>query len=90
MHLGMEKLLKAHVVKSSRQHPPRIHDLLRLSELSGLVFTDKHRKFMASFQQYNLSGRYPDNTATMLPRAEAMTEMEQAQEVAQWLINQLN
>ena len=36
-HLAVEKMLKAHVVKTTNNHPPKIHNLVRLCELAELT-----------------------------------------------------
>ncbi len=35
-HLAVEKILKAHVTRQTREVPPRIHNLVRLAEMAGL------------------------------------------------------
>ena len=35
-HLAFEKALKAHICRQSRNHPPRIHNLVRLAEMAEL------------------------------------------------------
>jgi HEPN domain-containing protein len=88
-HLALEKLLKAHVCRTTRDLAPRIHTLLRLAERTDLSLSESQRVFLARFDQYQLEGRYPD----MLPVAPdiktARNEVRQAQEVLEWLIQRL-
>jgi len=55
-----EKMLKAHVTAATRSMPPRIHDLLRLAELGGVMLSQEQRDSLASLQKYAIEGRYPD------------------------------
>ena len=88
-HLALEKLLKAHVCRTTDDLAPRIHALLRLAERTDLSVSERQRLFLARFDQYQLEGRYPD----MLPMAPdietARNELRQAQEMFEWLIQQL-
>jgi HEPN domain-containing protein len=90
IHLALERILKAHVVKTTRQIPPKIHDLLRLADQSGLSLTPQEREWLGRIQQYCLAGRYPEFTTRLPARAEADAEMEKAREVLTWLKNQLH
>jgi HEPN domain-containing protein len=87
-HLGIEKMLKAHIVKATRGLPPRTHDLLRLADLAGILLSPERREFLGRFQQYCLEGRYPDQQPP-LPREEAAPNLREAQEVFSWLISLL-
>ena len=37
-HLVIERLLKAGIIRKSKDHPPFTHDLRRLAKLSGIEF----------------------------------------------------
>ena len=88
-HLALEKMLKAHVCRVTHDLPPRIHPLLRLAERTTLTLSEEQRVFLARFDRYQMEGRYPD----LLPAAPdvetARRELEQAQEVFEWLSRQL-
>ena len=45
LHLTLEKILKAHVCLSNRDMAPRMHNLVRLAELSGISFLEEHTDF---------------------------------------------
>jgi len=74
------------VCRVTRDLPPRIHQLLRLAERTGLAFSEEQRVFLARFDRYQIEGRYPD----LLPPAPdvetARAEVGAAQEVLAWLI----
>ena len=38
LHLTLEKILKAHACRNSKDIAPRLHNLARLAELSGIAF----------------------------------------------------
>lgn len=59
-HLTLEKILKAHVCRQTRDLAPRLHDLLRLANLAGLSLKDSDRDFLKVFGVYQVEGRYPD------------------------------
>ena len=88
--LALEKMLKAHVVKTLREVPPRTHNLIRLLELAELRLTEKQQEFLGRFQEYCLEGRYPESVPVPLDSAEAKTKMNQCQEMLQWLMNRFD
>jgi HEPN domain-containing protein len=57
---ALEKLLKAHVVKTTKSFPPRLHNLLRLLELSALSLSEENKKFLEKLSYYYLESRYPE------------------------------
>ena len=40
LHLAMEKMLKAHVCKATRNLAPHLHSLVQLAEMSKLSFSE--------------------------------------------------
>lgn len=89
-HLALEKVLKAHVTRTTGDVPPRIHDLLRLAELAGLTVAPEQRVFLARFQQYCLAGRYPDMQRSQPEPAAAAADLAQAREMHSWLLSRLS
>lgn len=59
-HLATEKLLKAYYVKIVNTNVPRIHNLLRLTELSKLDLSQKDKDFLTKLTGFNINARYPD------------------------------
>jgi HEPN domain-containing protein len=59
-HLVIEKAIKAHVVKTTREVAPRSHNLIYLSEKADLVFDEETGIFLGILMKYQLQGRYPD------------------------------
>jgi HEPN domain-containing protein len=88
-HLAVEKLLKAHVCKATRDLAPPTHNLVRLAEFAALPFTREQVDLLAEVNSFNIAGRYPD-TAMLLPTAvEAKQYFANIGELLEWLTRQL-
>jgi len=59
-HLVIEKAIKAIVVKQTKEIAPRTHNLLYLSDLANLTFSEDDDIFLGILMKYQLQGRYPD------------------------------
>jgi HEPN domain-containing protein len=59
-HLVLEKILKAHYVKSKLETPPRSHDLVKLAFASNLKLDDEHIQFFLKVNTFNIEARYPE------------------------------
>jgi len=88
-HLALEKILKACVCRQTHDVPPRIHNLIRLSELAGLKLNDQQADVLADMNQFNLEGRYPESYAPQLSLKEATEFVARSEEVLAWLTRQL-
>ena len=88
-HLTLEKAIKAHVTKKTQQVPPRIHNLLRLVEISEIALDDKRTDFLREFGAYQLEGRYPDSEQIDLNESFVKSELDKVKEMFKWLISQL-
>jgi HEPN domain-containing protein len=88
-HLAMEKIIKAHICKHTKNIAPRIHNLLRLSAQSGINFSDEQTKFLARFDRYQIEGRYPEFLPASVSQDNASKEIEEVKEFFSWLISQL-
>ncbi|MCX7044905.1 MAG: HEPN domain-containing protein [Candidatus Sumerlaeota bacterium] len=88
-HLALEKALKAHVAKDTQMIPPKIHNLIRLSEQTSLAISPLQKELLREFDQYQIEGRYPGSAQTLLDIPAALKDFEKAKETHQWLINQL-
>jgi len=61
-HLALEKILKAHVVKSSKTHAPYTHSLPLLAQRSGLRIPNDYLGSLSEFMEFHIESRYPDAT----------------------------
>ena len=68
-HLAIEKLLKALVVQKTKEHAPYEHNLLKLSELTGVSFTKQQLDTMDEINTFNIKGRYDDYKFEFYKRA---------------------
>lgn len=60
-HLALEKILKAlYVERNDNNIPPKIHNIVRLAELSKIVLTDQQKFDLDKINDFNLQTRYPD------------------------------
>jgi len=89
LHLTIEKILKAHVCKTTRDLAPRIHNLMRLAELSALVLSQDQKNLLAELNAFNIEGRYPELLLPPPTVAEAKIYLKRSRELYKWLINQL-
>ena len=92
-HLVLEKLAKAHWVKNNEENiPPKIHDIVRLLELSNIDLGDDTMNFLRKFNRFQLSARYPDYINDMYKvctKNYTVIQLEKAKEVRQCLIKML-
>lgn len=86
-HLALEKSLKAVICRKTSDVPPRIHNLVRLAEISGAELDDTRRNVLADMNAFNIEGRYPDSIglAPDIPAAEEYCR--RAAEVLEWLMS---
>lgn len=61
LHIVIEKALKAvYVQYNNNNTPPKIHNLVRLAELSGIGLTEEQTELLDRINDFNLEARYPD------------------------------
>ena len=89
LHLTVEKILKAHICKYTKDIPPRTHNLVRLSEISGIKFSDEQVEFLAEMNPMSLERRYPGTWIKVPTKEEAEQYLQKTEQVYKWLINQL-
>jgi HEPN domain-containing protein len=88
-HLALEKVLKAHVCRHTKDVAPRLHNLVRLGELAGLAFDQEVADLLADMNQFHIEGRYPESGISPASQAEAEAYVSRAGRVLQWLMTQL-
>lgn len=85
---ALEKTLKALVVKTTNQFPPRIHDLLKLAEKGQLELSDRQAEFLSKLSFYYLESRYPEQIIDLSKETNkemAETYLNKSMEVLKWL-----
>jgi len=89
LHMALEKILKAHICRNIKDVAPRTHNLVRLAELSGIVFEQKQQDLLAEINPFNIEGRYPEVWGAVPSRKEAGTLWQRTKDLFEWLKNQL-
>ncbi|MEW5767120.1 MAG: HEPN domain-containing protein [bacterium] len=91
-HLVLEKVLKAFYVRDNQESPPRIHNLVRLSEHTRLPLTEVQRQFLADVNDFNREVRYPDikqKFYQMCTKEFTQEQFSKIKEMYQWLLSQM-
>lgn len=88
-HLAIEKMLKAHVMRQTKEIPTRIHNLIRLAEQARLKLDEEQKGFLREFGVYQLEGRYPDSVQIPVDSGFVRDEISRAREMLIWLKRQL-
>ncbi len=88
-HLTLEKMLKAHVCKQTRDLAPRIHNLVRLAELAGLELGPDVTDFLSEINDFNLHGRYIEYLGPVPELKQAHALMRRIEEMLTWLNEKL-
>ncbi|MBI3161382.1 MAG: HEPN domain-containing protein [Chloroflexi bacterium] len=88
-HLAVEKILKAHVVKKTKNFPPMIHNLLSLARIAGLTLTSEQTELLAILNPLNIETRYPGVARQKPTKKEAEAIFKRTKAVFEWLIEKL-
>ena len=88
-HPAIEKMLKAHVTRETRDVPPRIHNLVRLAKLAQLNLEPHQLEFLREFNLYQMEGRYPDDKPVSVDSGLTRKELHNAENILIWLKTQL-
>lgn len=91
-HLSLEKLLKAIVVKITREHAPYTHSLPLLAEKMNIEIPQKIMKRLAKFMEFHFEARYPDEQKKFYKKCSkefANKSMQEIKEVYTWLKKRL-
>ena len=92
-HLTLEKIAKAHWVKTHQENiPPRIHNIKWLLVQSNIDLGDNMMNFIEDFNEFQLEGRYPDYTQRiykMCTKEFTSEQLKKVKEIKQCLIKML-
>lgn len=69
-HLALEKLLKARIIKVTKEEPIYSHDLLILAKYAKLRLSEKEIDFLARVNVYNIRSRYQDYKMSLYRQAD--------------------
>lgn len=87
-HLVIEKILKAHFVAFNKTTPPKIHNLVKLSENLNLQLDEEKIEFLENLNNFQLDTRYPDYKRTIYKLCtKEFTELKltKIKEIYSWL-----
>jgi HEPN domain-containing protein len=89
-HLALEKMIKALVVKVTKDIPPYSHDLLALAKKAKLDLSSEHKEFLAEMTRLAVQGRYPDLDRPSPTVKKAKDDLRQTEEIIRWLTPKLS
>lgn len=84
----LEKLLKGLYVIRKKQFPPRIHNLLRLGELTNLKWDETIGPVIEELNRYYLESRYPYEVSQLgrqVDRRKALEMLNQTRRLWRWI-----
>ncbi len=84
-HLVIEKIIKAHVVKQTKDLAPCSHNLIYLSERAKLNFSEENEIFLGILMKYQLQCRYPDYHPVIPDKAKVIQYMNETNSLLIWL-----
>ena len=88
-HLAIEKGLKAHVVKTTGEIPPKSHNLIYLMDLTKLTLCEEDENLLGILMKYQLEGRYPDHDPVIPSSNNSVDYMESTKDLLLWLERKL-
>jgi HEPN domain-containing protein len=89
LHLALEKILKAHVCRQTRDLAPRLHNLVRLAELAETHLSEQYMDILAEMNRFAIAGRYPAPLFPLPTPAESKVYADRAKEVFACLMRRL-
>ena len=84
-HLAIEKILKAHIVKLTKDHPPRIHELASLLRRTGIEMSNAQHELLGVLMLFHLEGRYSENFPKPVKNKVALEIHAEAKKLFIWL-----
>jgi HEPN domain-containing protein len=88
-HLVIEKMLKACYVNELQDFAPRSHNLIYLSELANIEFSEEQSIFMGVLMKYQLKGRYPDFFPDIPDTDTVKSYLELTKQLKEWINKKL-
>lgn len=87
-HLALEKILKAVFVdRNNNNIPPKIHNLVRLTELSNIDLSDDQKFILDTINDFSIQARYPDYKMDFYKKCDesyALHHLHQIKEFHAW------
>lgn len=83
-HLAVEKWIKALLMKKTGEFAPKIHNLIRLSEMAELEVSEERLEDLGALNKFNLAGRYVE-TIGQSNREATKYWLDKTKEIMLWL-----
>jgi HEPN domain-containing protein len=87
---AVEKMLKAIIVRRTKDFPPRVHNLLRLAEIASIKMEPASEDLLGELSGYYIQSRYPEEIESLAQAAEseiAQDALDKTEEVIEWLFS---
>ncbi len=91
-HLAIEKVLKAIVVKTTKEHAPFTHSLTLLASKMDLGIPEPMLDRLAEYMEFHLEARYPNEKSDFYQRCTeefTSSKFNEMEEDFKWLIRKL-
>jgi len=91
-HLALEKILKALMVNTTKDHAPFTHSLTFLASNIKIEIPESIIDKLAEYMEFHIESRYPDEKRDFYRRCTpefAREKFAEIEEVYQWLIQKL-
>ncbi len=91
-HLALEKVLKALVVKTTRDHAPYTHALILLAKKAKIEIPESIIDQLAEYMEFHIESRYPGEKKDFYNKCTerfAFKKFEEIEDVYKWLIRKL-
>ena len=84
---AVEKSLKGIISERTQEHPPRLHNLVRLAERASLSLQSEVEDRMRMLSNYYIESRYPEELASLgeIDQGLAAEVLTHTEEILEWL-----
>jgi HEPN domain-containing protein len=85
-----EKALKAVIIQKTGQMPPRIHNLLRLTETAGIELSEERIDLLTKLSGYYIKSRYPEGiraAGAAITQALAREVLAKTEQTVKWVLS---
>ena len=85
---SIEKMLKALIVKNTKSFPPKIHDLVKLINITKIDIETEQKEFLAKLNYYYLETRYPrelSEISKQIKKDTAVNFYNNTKKILKWL-----
>lgn len=91
-HLALEKVLKALVVKTTKEHAPYTHSLTLLAKKTKIEIPESIIDQLAEYTEFHIESRYPDEKMDFYKKSTgefSNKKFKEIEDLYTWLIQKL-